>query len=229
MTLATALMSCTALGLQHGVDWDHVAAISDVTSIQPTPQEATRCGVLYAAGHAATVGLLGLAVIVLRPSVPESLSLWMQRIVGFTLVVLSSYVFAAIFSGSGPRSRGQAIAMILSRLHWRKRIKETTPNQGYGPRSSMTLGVLHGIGAETPTQLSMLVITTNLGGLSSGALGLLVFAVAMFLSNMALTAVATGAFTISRPRPVLFRWLGAITATYSLWIGIVLMFSHIAG
>ena len=27
----------------------------------------------------------------------------------------------------------------------------------------MTLGVLHGIGAETPTQLSMLVITTNLG------------------------------------------------------------------
>ncbi len=68
MTLTTALMSCTALGLQHGVDWDHVAAISDVTSIQPTPREATRCGLLYAVGHAATVATLGLAVIVLRPS-----------------------------------------------------------------------------------------------------------------------------------------------------------------
>jgi high-affinity nickel-transport protein len=167
--------------------------------------------------------------MVLRPSVPESLSLWMQRVVGFTLILLSIYVFAAIFSGSGPLSRGQAIAMILSRRHWRKRIEQKTPNQGYGARSSMTLGVLHGIGAETPTQLSMLVITTNLGGLSNGVLGLLVFAMAMFLSNMALTAIATGTFSISRPRPVLFRSLGAITASYSLWIGIMLMFSRAAG
>jgi high-affinity nickel-transport protein len=70
MTWLGALTACTALGLQHGIDVDHVAAITDVTSIQRTPGESIRSGVFYAAGHAATVGLLGAAVILLRHSLP---------------------------------------------------------------------------------------------------------------------------------------------------------------
>ena len=87
MTLTAALMSCTVLGLQHGIDWDHVAAISDVTSVQSTTRDATLCGFNYAAGHAATVGLLGVAVIALRHSVPGTVSDWLQRFVGVTLVL----------------------------------------------------------------------------------------------------------------------------------------------
>ena len=37
MTLFAALASCSLLGLQHGIDWDHVAAISDVTSGRQAP------------------------------------------------------------------------------------------------------------------------------------------------------------------------------------------------
>ena len=77
MTLTTALMSCSVLGLQHGVDWDHVAAISDVTSVQRSAGEATRCGMLYALGHAATVGILGIAVIGLHQSLPAPFAIWM--------------------------------------------------------------------------------------------------------------------------------------------------------
>lgn len=223
MTLVTALASCTVLGLQHGIDWDHVAAISDVTSVQPSAREATRCGLLYAVGHAATIGLLGLAAIALRHEVPGSVSLWMQRVVGFTLVLLGAYVFSTLFSGGAPVSRGQAILTLIERFHSQPRTNVTASDRRYGPKSSLSLGVLHGVGAETPTQLSMLVIATNIGGLQNGALALVVFASAMFVSNMALTTAATGVFTISKLRPPVFRWLGAITAAYSLWIGIVLM------
>jgi len=222
MTLLAALTSCSLLGLQHGIDWDHVAAISDVTSVQTNAREATRCGLLYALGHAATVGLLGVAVIALKHSLPGSLSGWMQKIVGLTLILLGAYVFGALVSGRGPMGRGQAILEILQRLHWHRKAAPTE-NRGYGSKSSLSLGVLHGIGAETPTQLSMLVIATNMGGLFSGVVGLLVFAIAMFLSNMALTAAATSLFTVSKVRPVLFRWLGVITAGYSLSIGIFLI------
>lgn len=222
MTLTTALMACTALGLQHGIDWDHVAAISDVTSVQPTAREATRCGMLYALGHAATVGLLGIAVIGLRQSVPEAFATWMQRVVGLTLILLGLYVFSALFSGEGPVSRGQAILALVHRLH-HHHPTPATRDQRYGPKSSLSLGVLHGIGAETPTQLSMLLIAANLGGFGSGILGLLVFATAMFISNMALTTVTTSVFSVSRLSPALFRWVGVITAGYSLWIGIVLI------
>jgi high-affinity nickel-transport protein len=223
MNMVAALTACTVLGLQHGVDWDHVAAISDVTSVQTTTREATLCGLNYAAGHAATVGILGIAVITLRSSVPESFSTWMQRLVGFTLVLLGVYVIRSLFAGGEAKSRGQLILALLDRLH-RPHKQTPGPIDGrYGRKSSLSLGILHGIGAETPTQLSMLVITTSLGGLQNGVLGLAVFTTAMFASNMALTTAATTVFSISKARPAAFRWLGVFTAGYSLWIGFVLL------
>jgi high-affinity nickel-transport protein len=218
MTLAGALVSCTFLGLQHGIDVDHVAAITDVTSIQRTPLDATRCGLLYAVGHAATVGLLGVGVITLKHSVPPQASLWMERVIGMTLVLLGLYVFSSLFSSGMPMGRGRALLSIVDRIR-RRPVKADTAG-GYGPKSSLSLGVLHGIGAETPTQLSVLLITSNLGGIQNGILGLSVFAVGMFVSNMLLTTAATGVFSISKARPAVFRSLAAFTAAYSLWIGI---------
>src|SRR5882762_5467778 len=113
MTLNAALVSCAVLGLQHGIDVDHVAAIADITSIQRTPLQAIRSGLLYAGGHAAMVGLLGVAVIMLQRSVPAAVSMGMQRVVGLTLIFLGAYVFISLFSGSTPVGRGQALLSLV--------------------------------------------------------------------------------------------------------------------
>jgi len=218
MNLPGALFSCCLLGLQHGVDWDHVAAISDVTGVQTSAREATHCGLLYALGHAATVGLLGISAIALKHALPASFSSWMQRIVGLTLVVLGGYLLIALANGSNTLSRGQALRAIVSRLC--SRSATMLPARQYGRKSSLGLGVLHGIGAETPTQLSMLLIAANLGGLGNGILGLTAFAGGMVVSNLVLTAGATGLFAISRGQPVWLKWVAALTAGYSIWIGI---------
>src|ERR1039458_7867266 len=186
-----------------------------------TPLDATRCGLLYAVGHAATVGLLGVGVITLKHSVPPQASLWMERVIGMTLVLLGAYLFGSLFTSAAPMGRGRALLAIASRIRRRPVIEDTAG--GYGPKSSLSLGVLHGIGAETPTQLSVLLITSNLGGLQNGILGLSVFAVGMFASNMVLTTAATSVFAVSKARPVMFRALGALTASYSIWIGTRLM------
>lgn len=223
MTTFAALTSSAVLGLQHGIDWDHVAAISDLTRVQPSAREARRCGLLYAVGHAATVGLLGISAIALQHEIPGNVSLWMQRVVGLTLVLLGAYVLSTVFSGGSPQSRGQLILAVINRLHGHREKEPPAVDGRCGPKSSLSLGVLHGVGAETPTQLSMLVIATNMGGFQNGALALGVFATAMFVSNMALTTAATSVFMVSKLRPAAFRWLGVFTAGYSLWIGIVLM------
>ncbi len=222
MTLATALVSCTVLGLQHGADWDHVAAISDIASMQPSVRQASRCGMLYALGHAATVGLIGIALIGLHQSLPPVFAIWMQRVVGATLIMFGLYVLRALLSGGGPVSRGQAVLALFHRLRHHHSAYSVN-DQACGPKSSLSLGVVHGIGAETPTQLSMLIIASNLGGFRSGALGLLVFAAAMFASNMLLTMIASSMFSVSRLKPSLFRWMGVLTSAYSLWIGVVLV------
>jgi high-affinity nickel-transport protein len=218
MTLGAALLSSTALGLQHGIDWDHVAAISDVTSVQRTPRDAIRCGLVYAAGHSATVGLLGIAVITLRQSLPDALSVWMQRFIGLTLVLMGAYVVGVLFSGGPIMSGVQAVAALLQ--------GRSNTGAGYGRRCSLSLGVLHGIGAETPTQLSMLMIAANAGRVQSGLLVLGAFSAAMFASNLVLTTAAAGVFTISKPKPVLFRLLALFAAGYSIWIGIAMIRSQ---
>jgi high-affinity nickel permease len=218
MSWPSALLACTALGLQHGIDFDHVAAISDVTSMQRTPGESIRSGLFYAVGHAATVGSLGIVLILLHAAVPVAVSSRMERVIGFTLVVLGAYVLIAIFRG---QQRCQAMRSLFQ--IFRRRHTAATGALNYGPKSSLSLGILHGVGAETPTQLSALLIAANLGNLAGGIAALSFFAVGMVASNMVLTTAATAAFVASRIKPNVFRWLGLLTAGYSLWIGTRMM------
>ena len=69
--------------------------------------------------------------------------------VGATLILLDLYVFGALFSKGGPVSRGQVILAVLSGLH-RHKTAYSVQDQRYGPKSSLSLGVLHGFGAVTP-------------------------------------------------------------------------------
>jgi high-affinity nickel permease len=68
--LGLALASTAALGLRHGFDYDHIAAISDITSVEPRLTRSMRLGVLYALGHAVTVAVLGSMVIFGRFALP---------------------------------------------------------------------------------------------------------------------------------------------------------------
>jgi len=162
-------------------------------------------------------------LILLQRSVPAGLSVWMQKIVGLTLIALGAYVLRAVVVGAGPVGRGGAFLVLVDRIRHRGKGVQTSATSTYGPKSSLGLGVLHGVGAETPTQLSVLLIAANMGGLGNGVLALLMFAAGMFASNMALTTAATGTFEISRRNPWIFRWLGGLTSIYSLWIGVRLM------
>jgi high-affinity nickel permease len=56
-TLQIALLSAAILGFHHGFDYDHVAALSDIVSVQTNRMRAMPLSLLYAVGHAATVTL----------------------------------------------------------------------------------------------------------------------------------------------------------------------------
>ena len=53
------VLSAFAFGLRHGVDWDHIAAITDVTGSQDTTRRSLWLGTVYALGHATVITLLG--------------------------------------------------------------------------------------------------------------------------------------------------------------------------
>ena len=59
------------LGLRHGIDWDHIAAISDVTSGQKSQRRSLGMGTLYALGHAGVVVTLGMLAIWFGTLLPD--------------------------------------------------------------------------------------------------------------------------------------------------------------
>ncbi|HEY6413694.1 MAG TPA: hypothetical protein VIX42_08400 [Edaphobacter sp.] len=238
-TLELALLSCALLGLRHGFDYDHLAAISDITSVQHTWREGMRLGLLYALGHALTVAILGTAVIFLHLSLPHHMDAIGERLVGATLIILAIYVLVSFLrrkpdtphNHDAPRSR---IALLISGARytaWRVRtlrnpdaVKPAPFAFSYDRSSVFIIGIIHGLGAETPSQLLLFLLAANLGGTSKGFFGLLSFIAGLLIMNTLMTASASGIFASSTNRPRLQTFVTSVTAAYSFIIGAIFLF-----
>jgi high-affinity nickel-transport protein len=90
------VFSAFAFGFRHGIDWDHIAAITDITSSQTSMRTGLRLATLYAAGHAVVVFVIGVLAIAAGETLPDSIDSAMGRVVGVTLIFLGIYVVYAL-------------------------------------------------------------------------------------------------------------------------------------
>jgi high-affinity nickel-transport protein len=146
------------LGLRHGADPDHLAAIDNVTrnAYERTPRLSRFVGTLFAGGHAAMVlaisalvGLLG-ARMVARGEQIERIGTWISIVV---LLAVAAMNLRALRAGS------LRIAGVKTRLLPR-RLRE-----GSSALLAIPIGVLFGFGFETSSQVAAftLAFTTDAG------------------------------------------------------------------
>jgi hypothetical protein len=232
-TLHVALVSAAILGFRHGFDYDHIAAISDITSVQTDRRRAMRLSLFYAMGHAVTVAVLGSVVIFFQLSLPHGVDRIAERLVGLTLVVLGVYVLGSLFTGNpAPSNRFQLLAQSLGWLH--RKLKSYWHNHdvpapatnaiNYDVRTVLMIGVVHGLGAETPSQLMIFLLAANLGGISKGFLGLGMFLAGLIAMNTVMAGAAVGLFGFSSQLPRFRVAITAFTAVYSLAVGSLFLF-----
>jgi high-affinity nickel-transport protein len=192
-----------------------------------------RLGLLYALGHAATVALLGSAVIVFQLSLPRGVDRIAERLVGLTLLLLGVYVLGSLLRGTAaPRSRFHLMAGAFRWLQWKTKSywhnhDFPTPagtSWNYDPKSVVLIGIVHGLGAETPSQLMIFLLAANLGGIGKGFLGLAMFIVGLVAMNTVMTASAVGLFGVSTRMPRFQFVVTALTAIYSLAVGALFLF-----
>jgi high-affinity nickel-transport protein len=240
VNLRLALVSAAVLGFRHGLDYDHIAAITDISSVQSKARDAMRYGLLYVAGHATTVALLGSAAVVFRIALPPASDRWAERMVGVTLLLLGIYVLGTFFRpGSHNHAPRTRITLLLNGflwLYWRlsrlfggTRVEAPQVfRDGYGASSTFVVGVIHGLGAETPTQILLFLMAANLGGTASGLLGLLMFIVGLVAMNTLMCASAAGIFSATLARPNALRTLTLLTSAYSIFVGTVFLLGSAA-
>src|SRR5579859_5688074 len=120
VNLRLALVSAAGLGFHHGFDYEHIAAITDISSVQSKARDAMRYGLLYVAGHAATIAVLGAAAVVFRVALPAASDRWAERLVGVTLLLLGIYVLGTFFRpGAHSHARPQTrITLLMNGALW---------------------------------------------------------------------------------------------------------------
>lgn len=274
------LLTMFGFGFRHGIDWDHIAAITDITSSQESKRDAILFGELYALGHGTVVLAIGGLAIFLGAKLPAAVDNFMARIVGATLILLGVYVVASlirhgrdfrmrsrwmlIFTGVRKGSRwvktkvGAGAGMAADEVvdlteyelsegqdptdpsmwhhghHGRPgHHHHSTPERDdefvqYGKWTAFTVGMLHGIGGETPTQALLFAglavgagsgTTTRLEGMSA----LFVFLVGLFCSNTLLVLGSAFGFLSAVKNFRIYVVVALLTAGFSLVIGTIFL------
>ena len=141
---------------------------------------------------------------------PDWLDPIMGRIVGFTLVALGLWVLYSVYryASAGERvpppepldarvRRRSATAggSLQARLHGHEHV-EPLEMSSYGAGTSFGVGMIHGIGAETGTQV---LLIAAVGGASSAGLGvpmLFAFVLGLLMSNFAIVLISSVGFVV---------------------------------
>jgi high-affinity nickel-transport protein len=273
------LISAFAFGFRHGIDWDHIAAITDIASSQSSPRRALTFGTLYAAGHSVVVFVIGIVAIIAGRSLPDSVDETMGKVVGVTLLLLGVYVFYALikyrrdfrmrsrwmlmFSGlrrayvwlrervrraeseevlhehehataeafvhhdvheeasNGTPSSAPVAVKARTHAHEHRHRAPSDPFMNYGRATSTVVGMLHGVGAETPTQVTIFLAAAGAGGVGLGILILGVFLVGLFVANSAIVLASAYGYLGAGRSFALYVGVSVTTGVVSLVIGTI--------
>ena len=277
-------LAATALlyGGRHGIDWDHIAAITDLTSGQ-RPRRGLLLATAYAAGHGAVVFILGVAAILGSDFIPAGLDEAMGRMVGATLVALGVTILVGLARDRRNfrlRSRWMYLAEGRARLRrWtRSRVVEiehdhphehhgthghrhsdddatgtssvaaggpvedrafhtstehrhrhthraTLPEDPFGPGSAgaFGIGILHGVGAETPTQVIVFLTAARVAGGAAGVALLACFILGIIASNTIVASIAAAGYLNAERHFGIYAAVAGVNAAASLVVGSVFL------
>jgi high-affinity nickel-transport protein len=261
------LVSAFLFGFRHGIDWDHLAAIMDITSSQETRRESMLYGTLYVLGHALVVLALGVIAIIAGDRLPASIDEAMGRVVGVTLILLGVYVFVSLarhgrdfrlksrwmllFAGVRRAARwtrtkvaagGARQSAVASEEgdpaslhhghhgqpgHHHHAPKEAHDEVGnYGKGTAFGVGMLHGVGAETPTQVLIFLAAAGAGGPVVGLWVLVAFIVGLVVANSVITLGSAMGFLHASKNWPIYATVAVVTGVFSLVLGVLFLFNR---
>jgi high-affinity nickel permease len=216
--LLVALGIALVLGLRHASDPDHLVAVTSLVTSEDGggTRGAARLGAWWGLGHAATLILLGIPLILLKSELPSWLEAGAETAVGLVIVFLAARIVWKWVRGDYRTGRHEHSAE--SHRHLRHGEGEHSHRAVRGARQAFALGTLHGLAG---TGAVVVLLITALPDKAEATAALAVFA-PMSVFSMALCTTAYS-WLLTRPvidpvfRTVLIPVLGAFGLFFGLW------------
>ena len=232
--LALVVAVAMGLGLRHASDPDHLAAVSTMIASEPEDgtRRAGRLGLAWGLGHATTLALFGLPIVLFNAYLPDAAQRGAEALVGVVIMFLAGRLLVRWRRGhfhAHPHRHGDT-----EHRHLHPHSDERAPHDhahggrhdhahepearlGRSPAQAFGVGLVHGMGGSAGVGVLLLATIPD----QAEAVGaLVVFALGTAVSMAALSS-AFG-YVITRG-PVLRRTLafapamGVLTLAFGGW------------
>jgi high-affinity nickel-transport protein len=223
------------IGMKHGIDGDHVAAIADMVGSEQRKKKQLTLGVMYAIGHGMIVMVIGVLFIYIGVQLPDATKQVLEMLVSITLILLGMFIIWSIFQQKKDYEYKSRLRIVVEFFHTlaSKVTSGTKMNQlsptKIGAIGAFIIGILHGIGVESPTQIAIISNAIGLDNLTVALIQLTLFVIGLLIATIGITFCLSWGFMKARVKNKLFLLLGTVTGTYSLGLGILMMLELVKG
>jgi ABC-type nickel/cobalt efflux system permease component RcnA len=208
--LAVVLAVALVLGLRHASDPDHLAAVSTLIASEPEDgtRRAGRLGLAWGLGHAATLALFGLPIVLFQSYLPDAAQRGAEALVGLMIMFLAARLLVRWRRGhfhAHPHRHGRTEHRHLhphdpeGARH--DHAHEPEARLGRSPAQAFAIGLVHGMGGSAGVGVLLLA---TIPSRAEAVAALVVLALGTAVSMAALSSAFGYAITRG---PVLRRML----------------------
>jgi ABC-type nickel/cobalt efflux system permease component RcnA len=220
VVLAVALL----LGLRHASDPDHLAAVSTLIAAEPDDgaRRSARLGLAWGLGHAVTLALFGLPIVLFHAYLPDGFQRGAEALVGLVIVFLAMRLLLRWRQGrfhAHAHRHGDVEHRHLHPHHapGHEHAHQPEARLGRSPVQAFGIGLVHGMGGSAGVGVLLLA---TIPGQAEAVAALLLLAAGTAISMAALSSAFGYAITRG---PLLSRTLafapalGTLTLVFGCW------------
>jgi len=214
---AVVLLVAFVLGLRHASDPDHVVAVSTlVAGTKERPGRAAGLlGAAWGAGHATTLLLFGIPVILARAYLPRPVQSVAEALIGAIIVALAVRLLVKWRRGGFHAHVHEHDGSAHLHLHSHAlHAEHHHVHSVRSPRQAFGIGLVHGMAGSAGVAVLVIAAVPNR---AMAVAALLVMCVGTTLSMIVLSAAFGRAFTAAAARRRLMRIVPALAAAGCLF------------